>query len=398
MYRKTYVEVNTSILEQNIKNIIKKYNNYDYYIGVVKGNAYGHGMEVVKYLAKAGINFFAVSSLEEALELRKYDKKTPVLCLEPIEVEDLQICIDKNISITIHSYEYYEQLLALDYEGKIKAHLKLDTGMNRLGIKYEQEVKEIYDTLLVHEKIELEGIYSHFGTLGVWDKSWYNQVRKFNELTRNIDLNKIKVVHFARGQNIINHGKIPGTNGVRLGISMYGYVNKFTNSAQTFMEKLRKAKFTKLRKGLGLSDCIYDDVPDVKPAITVKSKIVQIKEVKKGEIVGYGEDFKAQTDMLIATVPIGYVDGINVKNAGRNVEINGKLYKIVGTVNMCMLSIAVDNDVKVGDMVNILGGKIDPKYVANYLGENRYTVIATIPKELPRIYVSEEKSGENEER
>lgn len=389
MYRKTYVEVDVKKVRNNIKNIIKKYNEYEYYIAVVKGNAYGHGMEIVKYLKDTGINYFAVSSLEEALEVRKYDEVTPVLCLEPIDIEYLDLCVSNNVAITVHSYEYFKQLVVAKFSGKVKVHLKLDTGINRLGIKDKKEVVEIYNALNDIPNIELEGIYSHFGTLGIWDKIWDNQKRKFYELTEGIDLSRIKIVHFARSQSIVNHKKIQGTNGVRLGISMYGYVNTFTNKATSVREKLRLCKRKMIREKSNISECVFDDIPEVTCAIKLKSNIIQIKEVKKGETIGYGA--VADKDMLVATVPIGYADGFDVRNVGRNVEINGKLYRIVGTVNMCMISVCVDNSVKTGDEVILVGGKIDPEYVAQHLGVNRYIVITTIAKELPRVYIESEE-------
>lgn len=393
MYRKTYVEVDVDALKSNVKNIIEKYSEYEYYIGVVKGNAYGHGMEIVKYIVEAGINYLAVSSLEEALEVRKYDSSTPILCLEPIDFCDLSVAQANNVSVTLHSYEYIQKLLEMDLDKKLKVHIKLDTGMNRLGLKEEAHVTQAYNFLLAKENIELEGIYSHFGTLGVYDKEWDTQLKRFRELTKNIDLSKIKMVHFARGQNVINHKKIPETNGIRLGISMYGYVNNFSAKASSLKGKIRQYLLARERKKLGLSYCIFDDVPKVTPAFSLKSEVLQIKEVKKGEIVGYGDGYRAPSDILVATIPVGYADGVSVKNTGRCVDINGKLYKIVGTVNMCMLSVAVDNTVKVGDTVTIIGGMADAKYVADYLGVNRYIVVTTVASNIPRVYI---KKSEDE--
>ena len=123
------------------------------------------------------------------------------------------------------------------------------------------------------------------------------------------------------------------------------------------------------------------------PCFKLTSKILQIKEVKKGELIGYGTSHVATKDMLVATIPIGYADGIDVRNAGRSVEINGRLFKIVGTVNMCMMSIEVDNTVSVGDMVTVVGGMVTAEYVAKYLNTNRYIVVSTIAKDIPRVYI-----------
>ncbi|MBR5227082.1 MAG: alanine racemase [Clostridia bacterium] len=391
MYRNTFVEVDTSVMQNNVKNIIKKYNEYEWYIGVVKGNAYGHGMEIVKYITKAGINYLAVSSLEEAVEVRKYDKKTPVLCLEPIQTKYINECVKNNVTMTIHSYEYYKELINLKLDDKIKVHLKLDTGMNRLGVTKEQEVTEIVKTLLGQDNIELEGIYSHLGTTGVYDKEWDNQVSKFEKLTQGIDLNKIKIVHIARGISIINHGKIKNTNGVRLGITMYGYTNSFLPNNKGLKNKLRNLKVEMLKKKLNISPTVVDNNPDVVPAFKLKSEVIQIKDVKKGECVGYGAMYRAPEDIKVAVLPIGYADGLDIRNTGRDIEINGNLYPIIGTVNMGMITVKVNEKVKVGDIANIIGGKVDAKYIADYLKVTRYVLVTSVAKDIPRVYIKSEE-------
>ena len=104
MYRNTYVEINLDNIKSNVENIINYYNDYEYYIGVVKANAYGYGEEIVKTLKKSGINYFAVSNLDEALNVRK-KVDTPILCLEPVPLEYIDICIEKNITITLSNYD-----------------------------------------------------------------------------------------------------------------------------------------------------------------------------------------------------------------------------------------------------------------------------------------------------
>ena len=122
MFRKTYVEVNIDNLKDNVKNIVNCYKNYNYYFGVVKGNCYGHGITyVINELIDSGINYLAVSSLEEALEARNINKKVPILSLEPIAIEYLDICSKNNITITVHDYDYAKKIL----EKKINKKLKI---------------------------------------------------------------------------------------------------------------------------------------------------------------------------------------------------------------------------------------------------------------------------------
>ena len=148
MYRKTYVEVNIDNLKNNVKNIINYYNDYDYYFGVVKGNCYGHGTTyVINELIESGVNYLAVSSLEEALEARQINKKIPILSLEPIRLEYIDICAKNTITITVHDYNYAKELINKKIDKKLKIHLKIDSGMNRLGFKEKTELNEIYEEL-----------------------------------------------------------------------------------------------------------------------------------------------------------------------------------------------------------------------------------------------------------
>ena len=191
MYRKTYIEINLDSLCHNIKNIVNTFNNYKYYIGVIKGNAYGHGEYISKYITQCGINYLAVSTLEEAINTRKYvDKDFPILCLQPISLEYINEIIKNNITICISNIEYFNKLKELKLKKTIKFHLKLNTGMNRLGISNIDEVNQIFND--ENENLEFEGIFTHLCTNGVYDNLYDKQVKKFKELTSEIDLSKIK--------------------------------------------------------------------------------------------------------------------------------------------------------------------------------------------------------------
>ena len=240
MYRKTYVEVNINNLKNNVKNIINYYKDYKYYFGVVKGNCYGHGTTyVINELIESGVNYLAVSSLEEALEARQINKKIPILCLEPIRVEYADICIKNNITMVVHDYNYAKELIEKEINKKLKIHLKIDSGMNRLGFKDRNELNEIYKELKEKENIEIEGIFTHFATLGINDKEWDNQLEKFKEITKDINLKEIPIVHLYKSAAFINHPKINFCNGIRLGIAMYGYYSNPVVNKKGLKNKLR---------------------------------------------------------------------------------------------------------------------------------------------------------------
>ena len=198
MYRKTYAVVNGDILKNNIIEITNKYNSYDYYIGVVKNNAYNHGIYVVNDLIAGGINYLAVSSLEEAINIRKYNLSIPILCLEPIEIEYIYDAINNNVTVTVESLHYLQELNTLKLQDILKVHLKIDSGMNRLGIKTANELKKVIKIINENKKMYLEGIYSHFATSGISDKNWDLQLTNFKNITSDINLKNITLVLQAK--------------------------------------------------------------------------------------------------------------------------------------------------------------------------------------------------------
>ena len=385
MYRNTYAKIDLDILKNNIKNIKKEYPDYSYYFGVVKGNAYGHGMYIVNSLIEAGINYLAVSSLEEALSIREYNKEISILILEPINTKYLNICIENNITITINDYEYYKELI--DFKGieKLKIHLKIETGMNRLGLDNADNIKEIANNKLLN----IEGVYTHFATSGYIDKYWDNQLENFEQLTKDIDLSKIKIVHLGRSNTLTTHKKIPFCNGIRLGIVMYGFNNKI-NLGNGITGKIRNYKNKITRKINNISEPI-DTKLIVDTAFSLYSEVIQVKKCKKGSFIGYGASYKLNEDAYIATLPIGYFDGIN---NFKNVVINNKLYNIVGEVCMDMIMVKVDESIKRGDIACIYGKELPLKKVCNESGLSAYKLLTGITNRVPRVYIENNEEKE----
>ena len=176
--RNTYALINLANLENNIKEIINTY-EYKYYFGVVKANAYGHGFETIKTMDKAGINYFCVATLEEALEVRKLTKK-PILVFGYVDTKDINLVKKNNITLSILSLDYFNELIKVN--PKIKVHLKINSGMNRFGIKDKEEVLEIYNRIK-KSNMELEGIYTHLATSGVNDMYYDKQIANFEKIT-----------------------------------------------------------------------------------------------------------------------------------------------------------------------------------------------------------------------
>ena len=376
MHRNTYVKVNLKTLESNVKNIVNYYDNYKYYIGVVKANAYGYGEEIVKTITKCGINYLAVSNLDEALNVRSY-VDTPILCLEPIPFEYIDICIKKNITITLSNYDDYLELKKKKISN-LKIHLKIDSGMHRLGFTDKKLVKEVYDDL----KSNIEGIYTHLATSGIYDKKYDNQIKNFEEITSLIDLSKIKIVHIGRSATIINHEKLPYANGTRIGILMYGITPN--NIIYTgLMGKIRSKKRDLYLKRHNISKTNLICPIKVNDCFKLISEIIEIKEVNKGEAIGYGMSNIIDEDSIIGIIPVGYADGFDIRNTGSYVKIKDKLYKIVGSVNSGMITVKIDENIKIHDEVEVI---YDVKKTAKYTGQTVYTVTSSINSNVKRIY------------
>ena len=379
MYRKTYAQIDNKVLTDNVKKIIKKYNTYKYYIGVVKANAYGHGDYIVNDLIKGGINYLAVSSLEEAISIRKFNKEIPILVLEPISLEYLKEIEDNKITIMIESLDYVKLLLDKDIKFKLNVHIKLDTGMNRFGIKNKDELNEIVNMLNDNKNIFLEGIYTHIGTSGLNDVYYDKSIKMFRDLTSDIDLKKIPIVHINRSITLVHHKQYDFETGVRLGIVMYGFSQSIVNPVG-----LRKFKRDLMIKRLGISESILENDLDLYPAFSLYSEVISIRNVSALEYVSYGANYIAKEDMIVATIPIGYYDGM--KQSMKYVSINNKLYEIIGDICMDMITVKIDNTVKLNDKVEIFGNNISVRDVINRTHTNAYHLFTGISSRVPRVY------------
>ena len=345
MFRKTFAEINLGAIRHNLETLNQKFSNYDYRFAVVKANCYGHGLQTIQPMLDAGCNYLAVATLEEAIEIRRLHPEIPILCLGIIPYDGLETAQQNNITITISSLDYIKNAPSLQ---GIKAHLKVNTGMNRLGMKDAAELAEAYNLL-----DNVEGIYTH-----IYDAENHEhtkaQFQKFQELTSQIPLEKIKIIHVSDSEATINYPKPDFVNGCRFGVVMYGfYAPEEYNLQSTF---------------------------------TLKSEVVQVNTLQPGESLGYGGTFVAQEETKIAVIPIGYADGMIRKNKGRIVYINNKACEIVGNICMDMLFAKVDDNTKVGDTVELLRSKEHIEEVAKHLDTIPYEVLCGIIKRVPRIY------------
>jgi len=373
--RTVWAEVDLDAIAYNVQNIKKIVGNKEI-IAVVKADGYGHGaIDIVPVLLENGINKLAVAVLTEAIELRKSNIKAPIMILGYTDLTYADDIIKYDIEQTVYDLEYAKELsrVALILNKKAKIHIALDTGMGRIGFIPNEEsirqVKEIADL----EGINLEGIFTHFSTSDETDKDYtLEQLKKFqdfNERLKEIGVN-IPLKHCSNSGAIID---LPETylDAVRAGIIIYGYYP----SQEVNKERL-----------------------PLKPALTLKTKVVHIKELEEGNYISYGRTFKTERKSIIATLPIGYADGYSRLLSGNvKVIINGKYSNVVGRICMdqCMVDVTDIENVKVGDEVILLGEEGNLRFnaddIAEILGTINYEVICMLRQRIPRVYIRDNK-------
>ena len=269
-----------------------------------------------------------------------------------IPIKNLKVCIKNNITITVNTLDYAKELIESNNK-KIKVHIKINTGMNRLGVSNKEEFNEIFN-LLSENNIFIEGVYTHIYNASCVNDT-INQFNKYQMIISDIDKEKVPIFHVAASETLTTYSKLDFINGCRLGIIMYGFTdNKELNLNSTF---------------------------------SLHSKIIQINELKKGDKLGYNGNYIAKGDEKIGVVCIGYADGIIRKNTGRYVYINDKEYLIICNICMDMLFVKIDNSVNINDEVVILKDIGHIEQVAKYLGTIPYEIICSISKRVPRIMI-----------
>lgn len=382
MYRQTYVEVDNSIIEHNAR-IISEAFPHKYNIAVIKGNAYGHGYGVVPALIKGGMNAFAVSKLEEAIEARKWAGDYPVIMLQPIHGEYYSVCEENNISVCVNDEETFKDIVASNC--RLKIQLKIDSGMNRLGFKDAAVVKRIVDEIESNDKLTLEGVFTHFHTSGLQDVEYEKDLNRFKAITADIDLSKVPMVHVDKTQTVILHETPSFANAARIGIALFGFTTVH-DYPDTFKGKIRKLQRKYNNKKNGVLPCKPIVEYDVQKAFTLFTEVIQVKKANPGEYVGYGLFHKAEKSEYVATIDIGYADGIGRKRIGSCVAINGHKYPIIGEVGMGMCEILVDESVKKYDKVTVFGGDIPIVSITRHLGTTMYELMTNIDSSVPRVY------------
>ena len=199
------------------------------------------------------------------------------------------------------------------------------------------------------------------------------------------------MIHLSSSFIVLSHPKIDFANSIRIGTILYGFdiaPKRLSNSPKNILRKIRNNYLIKKYK----ISKTYDDVNiELKPALKLKTNIIQIKHIKKGDKVGYGIQYEAKKDEVIATIPIGYDDGIGINHINRYVGINNKKYPVIGEISMCMMSILIDESVSINDEVTILGDGITIGQIARLNNTSMHNTLVNIGKNLPRVYIKNNK-------
>ncbi|WP_417140818.1 alanine racemase [Ruminococcus bromii] len=380
MVKRTWAEISLNAIEHNYNVIRNKVADDTKVCCVIKADGYGHGaVELSQIYEKLGADFFAVSNIDEGIEIRKSGSKLPIVILGYTPVSEAKNLAAYNISQAVFSLEYAKELSekCVEEDCICKMHIKVDSGMSRIGFMCQEFPRDEYSIEEICEacclpNLEVEGLFTHFCVSDedaegreFTNKQYENFIHVRDSLKkRGVD---ISVVHCSNSGAIEDY---PETccDMVRAGIILYGL-----------------APSSKLADRL-----------DLVPAMTLKTVVAFVKEVQKGATISYGRTFTADRKMKIATVPIGYADGFIRQNAKDGyMMVNGKKAKIVGRICMdqTMLDVTDIEDVKTGDEVVVFGTGENGEPTADSLAENtgtiNYETVCLVGKRVPRIYIKD---------
>jgi len=364
--RPTQLRVNLDAMLNNY-NKLNSLNNEKIGLAVVKADSYGLGSKVIaEHLYQNGVRHFATATLEEALELKDVIKDSMVLVLGVINSQNVKYAVENNVSLTCPSKEWLEESLVhlQQIEGKLKIHVKLDTGMGRIGTSDLEELKEI-DNLLDSEKIDFEGIFSHYSNADGEDDNYDNYQTENFERSLKIFTHKPKYIHIENSAGTVKYSNRDDQyNLTRIGIAMYGCYPSGN------IEKLDKVQ--------------------LEPVASLVSKVTHVKKIQAGQKLGYGVSYEAKQDEYIATVPIGYADGLLRRAQGFKIRVGSEECEIVGRVCMDQLMVRCSKNVKVGDDVLFFGEysgqKVSVDEFAEYQNTISYEIFCCINKRVPRVY------------
>ena len=382
--KRTWAEISLDNLEHNYRALRARTPQGCKFLGVIKADAYGHGaVPVSGTLSELGCEYLAVSNLEEAVQLRRGGIRTPILILgyTPPEYADTMVFMD--LTQEIHSIDYAraleERLRGTNYI--LNVHLKLDTGMGRIGFLAYGDHSELPQlaafSQLTH--LRVEGVFTHFSVAD----------------SRREDDERYTALQYARFCDAL------------VGLDSYGIrptLRHCANSAVTILHP--EFSLDMVRGGIALYGCAPDvdceGLLDLRPVMTLRTTIAQIRDVAAGTPISYGRTFTAPRDLRMAVLPIGYADGLSRGLSGKvSFRLRGQDVPVIGRIcmDMCMIDITSVSDAKVGDELTLFGYdedgvRVPVERLAQASGTISYEILCTLSKRIARLYYSGGRQSE----
>lgn len=361
IHKDAWVEINLEYLAQNIQAIKKTIPANKKMMAIVKADAYGHGAQMLaQTMLVSGVDWFGVSSIDEGLDLREVKIKAPVLVVGAVPVWAIETAVLNDISISIFNDDHIKACKEVFERTNIrpKVHIKIDTGMNRIGVRSENAVdfiKEVQNK----DYINLEGIFTHLASAEDLDLT-KEQVNIWNEILAQTDTQNL-LLHIQNTAGTFAYNI--DSNMVRVGISLYGLYPDLPSN--------------------------HINKPNLKQVLSLKGRITNIHELRAGESVSYGHTFTAYESTKIATIPIGYADGVS-RQLSNKIEgiVNNEKIRQVGNITMDQMMFDLgDTNAKIGDVVTLLNeDDLSLDSWAKILKTINYELTCRLKVRLPRIY------------
>ena len=361
-YYRVYAEVDLSAVEENVRRLKKLTRPGTKAMAVVKANAYGHGAVAVTTEIQDVVDGFCVSNIDEAIELRQAGINKKILILGVSELGAVSLAKEYDITLTVAGLEWIQALLARETDlSGLTVHLKIDSGMGRIGFRDSSEAEQA-QALLQQYGAHVEGIFTHFSTADEEADDYFNaQLECFKAILASMK-EVPELVHASNSATTLWHAETI-FNAVRMGDAMYG---------------------------LNPSGEVLDLPYDLTPALSLESALVHVKTVPAGACMGYGATYQADSEQVIATVPIGYADGWTRDMQNFTVLVDGQACPIVGRVSMDQITIRLPKVYPLGTKVTLIGTNGDKEItatqVATYRGTINYEVVCLLSDRIPREY------------
>lgn len=366
IHRDAWVEVNLDSLAHNVQEFKNNIDKDTKLLGIVKADAYGHGcVMVAPTMLASGVDMLGVASIDEGLDLRAENIDCEVLVVGAVPVWSFDVAAKNNISISIFEEEHIDACYKV-YERfglKPKVHIKLDTGMNRIGLQPKKAI-EFIKKVQQCDFIDLKGIFTHLANAENAEKTKI-QFERWNEVVTNVDTEGLLIHILNTAGTMIYDPKELHSNMVRIGISIYGLYPDLPENLRFY--------------------------PKLKPVMELKGRITNIHTMPKDDGVSYGHTFVAKKDTTVATVPIGYADGVpRILSNKIYGKLNGQKIKQIGNITMDQMMFDISGvDAKLGDIITLLDD--DDKDLsldnwANIAGTINYELPCRLKVRLPRVY------------